>query len=793
MSKNKFVFSSKSDVLKQLNKHEEFNIPQLFVFTIEEWKNNKTSVYQQIRSCFISGNLAVRSSCSHEDSEQSSGAGAYLSVLNVNIENEAEIVEAVERVIDSYGDAQNTDQVLVQRMIENVAVTGVTMTRVLADGSPYFVINYDDESGNTDSITGGTGTNKTVYIYRSAHANDFDSPRLRSFIDLARNVENVTGKDALDIEFCLDKNNKLHLLQARPICAQKNWPAKQQEIDSFINNVASFICRKTSAVSNLYGARSMLGVMPDWNPAEMIGLLPHPLAASLYRDLITSHVWSSARQRMGYMAVPYTELMLICAGRPYIDVRASFNSFLPAGLDPVIAEALVGAWLTRLNENPQFHDKVEFEIAQTSLDFCFDENLDKRYQGLLTSAMRQEFKEKLTALTASCLKTDSTLDDAMDRIIELRARQAGRPLPTRSNCPDLGSLPHILGECRKLGTLPFSILARHAFIAENLLRTAVVRGAITSERLASFRKSVKTISTELARDFRDVCIGKKDSSSFMAKYGHLRPGSYDILSPRYLDRHNLFASADYLARQNMEEHVFELTEKEKCSLQKLLCEHGLPESADNLLAYARKSISGRELGKFIFSRNLSDALETIAAWGADIGISRDDISWLPLHTILEHVYSVGPGQPGEYLQAVIKQNKMEFAKNSSLKLGYLIRSERDVYIVPQHRAAPNFIGSGMIVGEPALLGAESSCDVDIAGKIVCIENADPGFDWVFTRNIGGLITRFGGANSHMAIRCAEYGLPAAIGVGEKLFTDMTASACIRLDPANAILQTGTLA
>jgi phosphoenolpyruvate-protein kinase (PTS system EI component) len=44
---------------------------------------------------------------------------------------------------------------------------------------------------------------------------------------------------------------------------------------------------------------------------------------------------------------------------------------------------------------------------------------------------------------------------------------------------------------------------------------------------------------------------------------------------------------------------------------------------------------------------------------------------------------------------------------------------------------------------------------NIDNKIVVIENADPGYDWIFTKNIVGLITKYGGANSHMAIRCSR--------------------------------------
>ena len=37
-------------------------------------------------------------------------------------------------------------------------------------------------------------------------------------------------------------------------------------------------------------------------------------------------------------------------------------------------------------------------------------------------------------------------------------------------------------------------------------------------------------------------------------------------------------------------------------------------------------------------------------------------------------------------------------------------------------------------------------------KIVCINGADPGYDFIFDHKIIGLITEYGGANSHMSIR-----------------------------------------
>ena len=61
---------------------------------------------------------------------------------------------------------------------------------------------------------------------------------------------------------------------------------------------------------------------------------------------------------------------------------------------------------------------------------------------------------------------------------------------------------------------------------------------------------------------------------------------------------------------------------------------------------------------------------------------------------------------------------------------------------------------------------------ELENKIILIPNADPGFDWIFSHSISGLITIYGGSNSHMAIRSAEFGIPAAIGIGEIKFKDL---------------------
>jgi hypothetical protein len=543
----------------------------------------------------------------------------------------------------------------------------------------------------------------------------------------------------------------------------------------------------------LFGGGTVLGVMPDWNPAEMIGLAPRRLAASLYRELITKSVWRRAREAMGYRELPPVELMVLIGGRPFIDVRASFNSFLPSGLGRETSELLVGAWLDRLDRHPNLHDKIEFDVAQTVLDFCFDRTLDERYPGLLDRDGRAEFRDALRRLTFKCLDSGpgGTLERALGLCGELARRQAERALvaPEPRDGASASHIPLVaalLDECKRLGTMPFSIIARHAFIAESLLRTAVLRGAFGPERLRQFKASIRTVSGEMTVDFKAVLDGGLGRDEFMSRYGHLRPGTYDILSPRYVERADLFSGGRKSAPPPP---GFEFDSRESAAIAALFAEAGMGRiDAPRLEAYARAAVAGREKAKFIFTRNLSDALEHLAAWGRGIGLSREDISFLDIIDCLHWDTHSLLDSPKAYFGSKAREGREFYDLTRSLKLGYIIRSPRDVLVVPRHRSAPNFVGKVPVEADVAHLDSESLCDDSIAGRIVCIENADPGFDWVFTRNIAGLVTMFGGANSHMAIRCAEYGLPAAIGVGEKLFLEISSGGRCCLNPEEGTIR-----
>ena len=199
--------------------------------------------------------------------------------------------------------------------------------------------------------------------------------------------------------------------------------------------------------------------MPDWNPVEMIGKHPSNLSYSLYKNLITDKIWARARSQMGYKDMSKYSLMHQISGQPYIDTRLSLNSFLPKDLPKKIGEKIINLGIEKLRNNPQFHDKIEFEISEPSYAFDTKKNVNKKFGSKLSKKEKKTFINNLKKLTINFLdeNNNSSLTNVKKQIIKLDE------LFNNYNKKDIKQIPEIIYFCKNLGTLNFSILARHGF------------------------------------------------------------------------------------------------------------------------------------------------------------------------------------------------------------------------------------------------------------------------------------------------------------------------------------------
>ena len=116
----------------------------------------------------------------------------------------------------------------------------------------------------------------------------------------------------------------------------------------------------------------------------------------------------------------------------------------------------------------------------------------------------------------------------------------------------------------------------------------------------------------------------------------------------------------------------------------------------------------------------------------------------------------------------------------------LIQDRSYLTVIPYQVNLPNYITKKKINGE-FVINPDIKNFKNIRNKLVLIENADPGYDWIFGNNIKGLITKYGGINSHMAIRCAELSIPAVIGCGEQIFNQIKEGKEIFIDCSSSLI------
>lgn len=765
---------TKAETLKLLyRKLENAEVLPQYIFTVREWKRHPEKVKEGFLELEWNEKVIVRSSSLAEDTSWHSQAGKYESIANVS--GEAAFWEAVKAVIESYDDNNEANQVLVQPMLSDVCICGVAFTLDPNTMGNYYVINYDD-NGSTSAITSGQGKeNKLYYRFKQADLAKSDGARLQPMDRLClalRELEEFFGQNNLDVEFAFTAEGTLYILQVRTLCTKcepADWETQKNELE----RIEKKIKRDQLPKPFLCGRKTIYSVMTDWNPAEMIGIRPKPLALSLYREIITDSVWAYQRDNYGYRNLRSFPLMVDFGGLPYIDIRVSFNSFVPAELEEELSEKLVNYYIDRLIENPQKHDKAEFDIVFS----CYTLDLPERIQVLKNYDFSEEEIKKVVDALRNVTNHIIDHKDGLWRKdygkIEVLNRRYNEIM--ESDLGDIEKVYWLLEDCKRYGTLPFAGLARAAFIAVQILQSLVTCGIITKYDYETFMKGVNTVSSGMNADFREL-----SRTAFLKKYGHLRPGTYDINSLRYDEAPELYFewNNDSVECEEKEKEEFRLSLSQLNQLKKKLCDNGLTNDILELMDFIKTVIEGREYGKFAFTRNLSKAIQLIGEIGQKEGISKEECAFLNVRVIYELYASTRDIRTS--LLYSIRQGKRDYEMTQSITLPPVIIGPKDVMSFYYPDSEPNFITSGKVSGLVYLLETVDDTG-EMEGKIILIPSADPGYDWIFSHGIKGFITMYGGANSHMAIRAGELGIPAVVGVGTKQFEEYKKASLLEID------------
>jgi hypothetical protein len=338
---------SKALTLKMLERHQRgFVIDPFLTFTVREWRQFPHKVLYRIQGKNLGPMLIVRSAALTEDSEESVPPGTYHTELNVPALSAEKISAAVEKVISSYqrdihGGSNELNEVIVQRQVLAPRMSGLIMSHEQDSENPYYLVEYDDETGRTDTVTGGYSCKKAYILRKGVRI----PPPWNGVARAIRSIELLLQTNNLVVEFALTTDGIVHVFQARRLPA----------IYQITQQTETGITQKIRLAQGFIGSHrsTIWSNMADWNPAEMLGEHPTPLDSSLYRYLIANGTWAKARASLGYRDVTPRELIHDIAGYPYINVEASFKSLCPAALSDLLASRFVKNRIDVLRSRPE--------------------------------------------------------------------------------------------------------------------------------------------------------------------------------------------------------------------------------------------------------------------------------------------------------------------------------------------------------------------------------------------------------------------------------------------------------
>lgn len=210
-------FISKAQNLFSLQSRlKSAKILPLVITSLERIKDNQENILKSIQALTrenADAKLIVRSSSKSEDSAESSNAGAFLSLANVSVESQ-EILEALRKVGASM--PKLDDEILIQPMLENIAMCGVAMSADKDTLAPYYCIEWD-KSGSNSAITDGSAKGLSFFAHKEAELPK-DST-LKAIILMLRELESLFDCPFLDVEFA-QKNLRGYVGYDRNHCSR---------------------------------------------------------------------------------------------------------------------------------------------------------------------------------------------------------------------------------------------------------------------------------------------------------------------------------------------------------------------------------------------------------------------------------------------------------------------------------------------------------------------------------------------------------------------------------------------
>ncbi|MEY4064367.1 MAG: hypothetical protein RIR26_575 [Pseudomonadota bacterium] len=696
--------------------------------------------------------LAVRSSALGEDSHELSYAGQNQSFLNVR--DEAHLRESVHRCFESiHGESSRTYRhffsqqkvssgdmnVVLQEMVDP-RFSGVYFSKDPRGKEKTWIIELIEGLGE-DLVSG----RKTPYFITQENRAGITVPGLDTFnfekvLALGKRVKEILGYE-VDMEWALDQNLDVRLLQARPVTALRSLSTQAKLVEAEILRL-----------------KKMYPENPVWDGqtfSEWTGF-PSYLTFSLWKNAFSPrNAFGNALRTLGYRSFAHDDsagkkdsLLERVFGRAYVNLeklstlyfgpipftmvakprphlkfslkKMNFQSLLNAPF-AIINMLMVGwslstrraAWLTRC--------RLELNDFRTSNAAAVDANIYKEWE---TTLLAQRVSEECEKFFKSTLHWPLVLivlsESTMQTLTSILTTLFGKDE------------------------------------AEKTLRRWMGQG-------------LQTVTSEMTRQYQEACRDGLKRPFFLAQYGHRGPGELDLANPRWMEMgQTAFFDSGARAQGQLQPsslHPQKSVEEEIASLATfkrdvLLHEWKLLKAMLELREHWKMEL----LKPYTQIRFMVEEVASRTQMGRDI-------HWLRLTELEGLLRAPQSAEMKRSLLAKVEERKVRFEAFRQYsfpqfvtitEIESIVRGEVEVgkgHMDGQALSAGLVFGEVVVVEDPACADPAQWPE----NAILVAEATDPGWTPLFSRARGVVVDK-GGVLSHCAIVAREMNIPAVSGI-----------------------------
>jgi phosphohistidine swiveling domain-containing protein len=681
--------------------------------------------------------LAVRSSAYGEDSEEMSFAGQNQTFLN--IENFDSLKESIHACFESVD--REASQSYRQYFIgEKAEIPMNVLLQVMVDAQyagVYFSVNpTHTEKGAVLEYIEGLGEAlvsgqvdpfqaSKIELDEQKHHGPIDNETLKEVFRLGERVE-LALDQKIDMEWAIDKSNKLFLLQARPITSARSETLQKK----LLNNERKRI--ETSAGEDTWWDGQTF--------AEWTGQ-PSRLTYEVWkRAFAPGGAFDNSLHELGYLGFsdreysPHESILDQLFGRAYVNM----TKMVPLYFGPIPY---------RIDPLPRPHLKFDWRKVSTTGVLNTPKSLWKMVQvGWNMSANRRTWIEK----------SRKELIEYKDKMQHPQDGTLYREWQTSEVLAVFKKEVNNFSKIRLKWPLVLVVLIE---ATHQSLRT-ILGGIVGKDKVEDTLQrwmgaGLKTATYEMNRYFAKAQLNPNKREFFFSRFGHRGPGELELSHPRWQElSENAFGSGS----QNIEVLHSKVDIEEEINSFKSFKESIVKEEWRLL----KDLLELREQWKMEILRPYAHIRYTALELGRRLSLGNDIFQ-----LTIEEITSLIEGQLElKVALSTIKDRKEELNAYKSVYLpDVLLKKELSEHLDNKEAELGNVRGvplsQGIVKGHVRIVNDPSEVDFSTwpEDAILVAPATDPGWTSLLTRSRGVIVER-GGVLSHCAIVAREMGLPA---------------------------------